>query len=81
MAKEHDIDIAHSIVASATPEQKEELFQWALELQEIQESEISRRDKIARSVRATASRKIIFPFLTIEKLEVDWQEHKTCIVE
>jgi len=63
MSKEHDIEIALSIVSAASPEQRIELLQWATELQQIRNADLSRKEKVVHSVKATVSRKIIFPII------------------
>jgi len=58
-----EVELAKRVVASATPDQRQELLAWATELDAIRKSPIKFILKARRAMKATVKRRVIAPIL------------------
>lgn len=69
--------LAKSIVDSASPEQREALLAWAVELKELSKSSLSNIEKVRQAVKSTTSREILAPIFQANlkrTKEILWSE-------
>jgi len=58
-----ELNFARSVVASASPAERDVLLEWAIELREIRRSQLSMIQKARLAVKATAKRTVLVPIV------------------